>query len=246
MTSDYILQTEKVNKFFGGIQALCDLSIQVKRGEILGIIGPNGSGKSTFFKIVMGVYKPESGKVLFDGVDITNFPPFKVCRMGIAMAYQIPKPFSSLTVMENLLVAAISGGDMPKQDAEEYCLDILKLTDLYKIKDKPAGVLLPLELKRLEVGRALASKPKLLLLDEPAAGMREKEIAELLELVKMVNSQGTTIILVEHRMDVVVKAVEELVVLNRGAVLAQGGVSQILDSTVVADIYLGRRFRGRA
>lgn len=240
--SDCVLQTEKLNKFFGGIHAVSDLSIKVKRGEIFGVIGPNGSGKSTFFKLVMGIYNPDSGKIIFNGQDITSLPPYKVCRLGIAMAYQIPKPFLNLTVMENLLVSAISGGGMSTHDANEYCLKVLRLTGLYEVKDKRANFLLPLELKRLEVARALASKPKLMLLDEPAAGMREKEIAELLELIKLINSEGATIILVEHRMEVVVKAVKRLIVLNRGSVVAEGSVNQVLSSTIVADIYLGKRF----
>lgn len=243
MTIDLILKTENLSKSFGGIRAVNNVSLDICRGEILGIIGPNGSGKTTFFRLIMGIYKPDSGRIFLEGKNITGSPSYQLCRKGIALAYQIPKPFSKLTVMENLLVAAISGGGMSKKHAEEHCHDVLKLTGLYESKDKPAGNLLPLDLKRLEIARALASKPKLLLLDEPAAGMREKEIKELLGIIKLINSEGTTIVLVEHRMEVVVKAVNRLVVLNRGNIVAQGSVNEVMNSVVVADIYLGKRFR---
>lgn len=242
MTNDLILKTVNLCKSFGGIKAVNGVSIAVSRKEILGIIGPNGSGKTTLFKLIMGIYQPDSGKIFFEGQDVTGSPPHQLCRRGIALAYQIPKPFLRLTVMENLLVAAISGGGMPKRNAEEFCYEVLKLIGFYELKDKLAGTLLPLELKRLEIARALASKPKLLLLDEPAAGMRGKEIDELLEIIKLINLRGTTIVLVEHRMEVVVKAVNRLIVLNRGSVVAQGSPSEIMSSAAVADIYLGKGF----
>ncbi|MEM0216154.1 MAG: ABC transporter ATP-binding protein [Candidatus Nezhaarchaeales archaeon] len=243
MTNNLILKTEGLSKSFGGIKALDNVSVDVNKGEVIGIIGPNGSGKTTLFRLIMGIYRPDSGKIIFEGENLTGLPSYRVCQKGIALAHQIPKPFSRLTVMENLLVAALSGGRMTRKSAEEYCQTVLKLTGLYKVKDKLAGSLLPLELKRLEIARALASKPKLILLDEPAAGMREKDVDELLEIIKLINSEGVTVMLVEHRMEVVVKAVERLIALNRGTIVAQGPVKEVMNSKIVSEIYLGRRFR---
>lgn len=243
MTNNFILKTEGLSKSFGGIRALDNVSIDVDKGEVIGIIGPNGSGKTTLFRLIMGIYKPDSGKIIFEGENITGLSSYHVCRKGIALAYQIPKPFSRLTVMENLLVAAISGGRMTRKDAEEHSQTVLELTGLYRVKDRLAGSLLPLELKRLEIARALVSKPKLILLDEPAAGMREKDVDELLEIIKLINSEGVTVMLVEHRMEVVIKAVKRLIVLNRGTIVAQGPVKEVMNSIIVSEIYLGRRFR---
>lgn len=238
-----ILKLENLSKWFGGVKALNNVSVNVNEGELLGVIGPNGSGKTTLFRLIMGVYKPDSGKIAYDGIEITKLPPYKRNRKGISLAHQIPRPFSRLTVMENLLVAAIASGRLAGKDVEEYCKDVLKLVGLYRVKDKLAGALLPFELKRLEVARALASRPKLLLLDEPAAGMREKDVEEILLLMKRVNSEGVTIILVEHRMDVVTRAVERLIVLNRGNIVAEGPVNEVINSDVVSEIYLGKGFR---
>jgi len=218
---------------------LSNVTFEVYKNEIFGIIGPNGSGKTTLFNVITGIYLPDAGKIEFLGRSIKGLPPHKICRMGMARAYQIPRPFPRLTVLENLLVASISSQNMKYADALEYDMEVLKLLKIENLKDVPAGSLLPFQLKRLEIARALACKPKLLLLDEPAAGMREEEIDYLAEVIKKVSGTGITIVLVEHRMELITRVADRVMFMHRGMKLFEGAPKDVLSSKEVVDIYLG-------
>lgn len=234
-----ILKVENLNKRFGGIRAISDLTFEVEEGEIFGVIGPNGAGKTTLLNILTGIYGPDSGKVEFQGFSIGGLPTHRICRLGIVKTYQVPRPFPKLTVLENLLVASLSALNMKKADALEYDLEILKLVALDKVKHLPAGSLLPFQLRRLEMARALACKPKLLLLDEPAAGVRGEEIASLMDVLNRIFKMVSTIILVEHRMEVVLRVARRVMVMHRGMKLFEGKPEEVLNSKIVIEAYLG-------
>jgi branched-chain amino acid transport system ATP-binding protein len=236
-----ILDVDKITKNFGGTRALYNFSVSVKKGEILGIVGPNGSGKTTLFNIITGFYKPDSGKIEFNDQDITGLSPHKICQMGIARTFQIPKPFLNLTVKQNLIVASTHGRKMNFKQANEYACEILELTGLSHQEYTYARDLLLIDLRRLEMARALATKPRLLLLDEVAAGLREYEFQKLLEIIDRIDKMGISIILIEHVMSVTVKCVQRLVVLNKGIKIADGNPYEVINSENVIDIYLGRR-----
>ncbi|MEM2560104.1 MAG: ABC transporter ATP-binding protein [Candidatus Bathyarchaeia archaeon] len=235
-----LLEVKDLNKSFGGVRALSNLSLSVRKGELLGIIGPNGAGKTTLFNVIMGIYPPDSGDIKFQGHSIVGLPPHKICRMGIVKTYQIPRPFWNLSLLENLLVASISSRDIKLDEATQYCLKVLELVGLSELKDVQAKNLLPTQLKKLEIARALSCKPTLLLLDEPAAGLRGKEIEDLINLINEIR-QTSTIILVEHRMEVVLKLSERVIVLHRGSKFYEGTPEEVLRSEDVVKLYIGER-----
>jgi branched-chain amino acid transport system ATP-binding protein len=233
------LTVKNLTKRFGGLCALSNLSFRVDEEELFGIIGPNGSGKTTLFNVISGVYGADSGEIIFCGKNLIGQPPYKICRLGIARTFQIPRPFPNLTVLENLLVASLSALNMEYKDAVTYNLEVLKLLELDKLKDAYAKTLMPFQLKKLEVARALACKPKLLLLDEPAAGARGEEVENFIKVINRIHSMGVTIILVEHRMEVVTKVAKRILVMHQGAKLFEGEPEKVLDSKIVIDAYLG-------
>jgi branched-chain amino acid transport system ATP-binding protein len=231
-----VLSLDRLTKRFGGLVAVKDMTFEVQAGEVLGLMGPNGAGKTTLLNLIAGVYRPDSGRVLFEGRDITGRAPHKVCHHGIARTYQIPQPFTNLHVRDNLRVAATYGGK--KGDTLELD-EILDLVDLTKQKSTIAGDLATVSLKRLELARALATNPTLILLDEVAAGSTEAELPRILDITRQVRKMGKTIILVEHVMKVMVEAVDRIVVMDKGEKIAEGTPDQVMNDEKVMAAYFG-------
>lgn len=234
-----ILSISGVSKHFGGLRALDNVSFDLPAGEIMGLMGPNGAGKTTLVNVICGFYKPDAGKIKFKGEDITGSPPHKVCHRGIARTYQIPQPFGDLTAQQNVAVAAMFGKGIGKAAAEEEALHVLESTDILDKKNTLAKDMSTITLKRLEIARALATDPTVLLVDEVAAGLNESEIPRMLEILAAIRRKGVAIILIEHVMKVMVNAVDKILVLNEGATIAFGGPDEIMKDPKVIECYLG-------
>jgi branched-chain amino acid transport system ATP-binding protein len=234
-----LLELDGVSKLYGALKAVDAVNLAVADGEALGVIGPNGAGKSTMFNLITGDVAPTQGRVLFDGSDMTRMPPHARSRMGIGRSYQIPHPFANMTVFENLLVGAIFGGRTSERESYERCSDVLKITGLYDKANKPARTLTLLQRKRLELARALAMQPKLLLLDEIAGGLTEHECGELVKTIKEIHANGTTIVWIEHIVHALVSATSRLVVMNFGQLLAEGVPRDVMANPRVREVYMG-------
>lgn len=234
-----ILSVNGITKRFGGLVALRDVSFDVQRGEVVGLMGPNGAGKTTLLNIIAGEYPPDAGRIKFKGQEITNWPPYQICRLGITRTYQIPQPFVTLSVRENLLVSAVFGGQMKRTTAELKDDKIFELVNLAERGDTPAGNLAILSLKKLELARALARNPELILLDEVAAGSTEIEIPKILETIKEIRNMGITVVIVEHVMKVMVNAVDRIVVIDKGVKIAEGEPNTVMNDSKVIDAYFG-------
>jgi len=237
--SHVILKLENLSKSFDSIRAIDAVDLEVAQGEALGVIGPNGAGKTTLFNLVTGLLRPDTGSVWFDGRDITRAPPRVRCIAGIGRSFQIPHPFESLTVFENLLVAAIHGRRRREAQVIDACGEILEQTGLIAFANRRAGMLNLLGRKRLELARALASAPRLLLLDEIAGGLSEAECAELVQLVQEIKNSGVTIVWIEHVVHALVSVVSRLVVLNFGRKIVEGEPRTVMVSDEVREIYMG-------
>ena len=237
--SHVILKLENLSKSFDSIRAIDAVDLEVAQGEALGVIGPNGAGKTTLFNLVTGLLRPDTGSVWFDGRDITRAPPRVRCIAGIGRSFQIPHPFESLTVFENLLVAAIHGRRRRETQLIDACGEILERTGLIAFANRRAGMLNLLGRKRLELARALASAPRLLLLDEIAGGLSEAECAELVQLVEDIKNSGVTIVWIEHVVHALVSVVSRLVVLNFGRKIVEGEPRTVMASDEVREIYMG-------
>jgi branched-chain amino acid transport system ATP-binding protein len=221
------------------VMPIAALDFQVAKGEILGIIGPNGAGKTTLFNLISGQVKPTKGKIVFQDRDITHFPAYKRCRLGIARTYQIPRPFLSLSVAENLLVGAVYGAGLRGKSSREDCETVLKKTGLFSKKDVLAEALPLLDRKRLELSKALATHPDLLLIDEVAGGLNESEVEEVLEIIHAIRREGITVMWVEHIMMAMQKGPDRLLVINFGEKLFCGPPREALESPKVQEVYLG-------
>jgi len=234
-----ILSIQNLTKTFGNLTAVDNLSFDVQEGEILGMMGPNGAGKTTVFNLITGVYKPNRGKIIYEGTDVTHFSAAYRCRLGIGRTYQIPRPFENMTVVENLLVGAEYGANLKGKQALIEATEVLEFTGLLSKKYVFAGKLPLLDRKRLELARALATKPTLLLIDEVAAGLTEAEVENLLEIVKSIQQKSITIIWVEHIMMMMNKGVDRLLVINGGKWLMCGDPKECMESKEVHEVYLG-------
>lgn len=234
-----ILSIAGVTKQFGGLVAVNNLSIDVFEGEAVGLMGPNGAGKTTLISLISGRYKPSKGSINYKGSDITGLAPHRVCHLGIAKTYQVPKPFTHLTTVQNIAVAAMYGQGMGKEEAHVEAEKILDIVDLADKHDSPANTLEALTLKRLELARALATKPSMLLIDEVAAGLTEVEIPRFLDIIKHVRTLGITYIMIEHVLKVMLAAVERVVVIDGGAKIAEGDPEEVMKNDKVIKAYLG-------
>ena len=234
-----ILKLDNLARSFGSLKAVDGVALEVARSEALGIIGPNGAGKSTLFNLITGLLRPDAGTVYFDGNDITHAPPRARCIAGIGRSFQIPHPFENLTVFENLLVAAIHGRRQREADVVDACGDILQRSGLIGFANRRAGTLNLLGRKRLELARALASGPLLLLLDEIAGGLTEAECAELVQLMRDIKDAGITIVWVEHVVHALLAVVLRLMVLNFGRKIIEGEPRSVMASAEVREIYMG-------
>lgn len=234
-----ILSVDRVEKHFAGLVAVRDISCDVQTGEIVGLMGPNGAGKTTLINVICGTYKPDSGTIKFKEKNITGLPPHKICHLGIARTYQIPQPFTHLTALQNIGVAATYGRGLSKTAAEREAAKLLDMVGLSDKKDMVAGDLSGVSLKRLELARALASNPTLLLLDEVAAGLTEAEIPRVLDLLKKIHEMGITIILIEHVMKIMVEAVDRIIVMDKGVKLTEGRPKEVMEDRQVIEAYLG-------
>ncbi|MCM3116990.1 ABC transporter ATP-binding protein [Neobacillus sp. MER 74] len=249
-----VLEIKNISKNFGGISALTDVTFSIHEGEIYGLIGPNGAGKTTMFNVITNMFPPSSGEISFIGESITGLKPYKITDKGICRTFQNIRLFSQMTALENVLVGGhsrsksgvLSGVFQTKsQRLEEERLhqtakELLELVGLSPYKDVDAENLAYGQQRRLEIARALASHPKLLLLDEPAAGMNETETEELFDLIKKVQQRGITVLLIEHDMPLVMKLCDRITVLNFGKKLAEGTPEEIQNNQAVIEAYLGK------
>jgi len=234
-----ILALEKISKRFGAVIVASDIDLALGDGEALGIIGPNGAGKTTLFGIASGTVAPDRGRVIFAGTDVTALAPERRCRLGMARTFQIPQPFGAMTVFENVVTAAAFGGGRSERDTYGDCVAVLAQCGLASKANRPAGALTLIDRKRLELARALATRPRLLLLDEVAGGLTEHECAALVALIKQVRQGGVSIIWIEHVVHALVAAVDRLLVLHGGGFIAEGDPATVIRSPAVREIYMG-------
>ena len=234
-----ILQLASVSKEFGSVKVADKIDLELAQGTALGIIGPNGAGKSSLFNLIAGSLKADTGIIRLNGEDITQAPARTRARAGIARSHQIPQPFGSLTVFENLLVAATFCGRHQKPAIASLCGQVLEQTRLLALANRRAGTLTLLERKRLELARALATAPKLLLLDEIGGGLTEGESQELISTIRAIKASGVTIIWIEHIVHALIAVVDRLLVLNFGRKIAEGEPRAVMASSEVREIYMG-------
>jgi branched-chain amino acid transport system ATP-binding protein len=236
-----LLEVSNVTKYFGGLRALFDISFVLQPGEILGLIGPNGAGKTTLFNIIAGTFPPYSGSVKFGNAEITSQGPRQICHYGISRTYQLVRPFSSLTVYENVLVGFYFGKveREGRSSVEAEATEVLQLTGLFPKANTPAKNLTLVGRKQLEIARALATRPKILLLDEAISGLNPAETETVMDLIRDIRNRGVTIIMIEHIMKAVMGLSDRILVLNFGELIAQGTPDQISKNKAVIEAYLG-------
>ena len=239
MDTDTILSFEHVNAGYGRVQILNDLSFEMKRGEVYGVIGPNGCGKTTMFNALIGLFIPTKGKIAYDGHDVTKTNAAARCKLGIGRTYQVPRPFEGMSVFENVLVASVHGAGHSEKDGRRVALEALKLTELYEKREIRAGELTLLDRKRLEIARALGTEPKLLLLDEVAAGLTEAEVQDVMKMVANLKAAGYSIIWIEHVIQTMVESTDTLMCMSEGHNLLVGEPLEVMNSKLVEEVYLG-------
>ena len=233
------LETQGLRKSFGGVLVIDDLSISVDHGEALGIVGPNGAGKTTWFNLITGAVHADGGKVIFEGKDISHLARHERCRAGLGRTFQIPKPFVGMTVFENVLVGATHGRSVAERASYEHCVEILEMTGLHDKVNVLAGSLTLLDRKRLELARALATDPSLLLLDEIAGGLTEAEVQDLIEEIKKLRATGITIVWIEHIVHALLAVVDRITVIQFGRKLCTGDPREVMNSQEVQACYMG-------
>lgn len=239
-----LLEINNITKNFGGVKALQNVSLKIDGQKIYGLIGPNGSGKSTLFKVIMGIIKPDAGEITFDGENITGLAPHKICRKGVACTFQLVRVFPNLTVYDNVKVGVVESGRISAEKVASKVDELLSFVDLLKKKNIPAMNLTLAEQRRLDLARALATSPKLLLLDELMAGLNPTEIANTLKLIKAINKSGVCIIMIEHVMKAIMNVSEWIFVLNMGEKIAEGKPVEVVKNEKVVEAYLGEKWKG--
>jgi branched-chain amino acid transport system ATP-binding protein len=237
------LELDGVRKRFGQVLVADGLSLAVEEGQLLGIVGPNGAGKTTLFGMISGDVPTDSGEVRLGGRPVTSLGPAARTRLGIGRTYQVPRPFEHMTVFENVLTGAVYGAQLGKAEARQQALSVLELTGLLPVANRPAGRLTLLARKRLEVARALATKPAVLLLDEVAGGLTDPEVDELLEIVGTLKAQGLTVLWIEHVVHALLRSVDRLVCLASGSLVADGEPAAVMADPTVRQVYLGADVR---
>ncbi|NKB29063.1 MAG: ATP-binding cassette domain-containing protein [Rhodobacteraceae bacterium] len=234
-----ILQLDGLSKSFGAVTVADALGYDVPEGQALGIIGPNGAGKTTMFNLITGTLAPDGGVIRFQGEDVTRHSAARRCRAGMARSFQVPQPFGGMTVFENAMIAATQAAGLAGHEAERHCLEVLDQTGLLARANALAGSLTLLDRKRLELTRALCAKPKLLMLDEIAGGLTERECVSLVQTIKDIHASGVTIIWIEHVVHALLAVVDRLIVIDFGRKIAEGDPKTIMESPEVQEIYLG-------
>jgi len=234
-----ILALHGVSKSYGALRVTDDITLAVAPGETLGILGPNGAGKTTLFNLISGDARTDAGRVEFDGRDVTHEPPHRRCRLGIGRSYQIPQPFGAMTVFENLVAAASFGAKRPERETYARAVEVLRETGLLPKANRLAGNLTLLDRKRLELARALATEPKVLLLDEIAAGLTEHEARDLVDEIQRIKAKGVTMVWIEHVVHALLAVADRLFVINFGQRLAEGAPEQVMSDANVQRVYMG-------
>ena len=233
-----LLEMKGVSRFFGGLAALTDISFHVGKGEILGLIGPNGSGKTTLFNVVNGFYEPSRGEIWFKGEKISGLKPHRICALGIARTFQVVKPLQRMSVLDNVIASAFLRAK-DKTLAEEKATEVLEFTGLQDDRDVISKGLPLGKRKRLEMARALATEPEMILLDESFAGLNPTEQNECMNIIRKIQGKGITIMIIEHHMQVIMSISEKIVVLNYGQKIAEGSPEEIRNNPLVVEAYLG-------
>jgi branched-chain amino acid transport system ATP-binding protein len=236
--SEPVLRVDAISKSFGGLMAVADVSFELKRGEIIGLIGPNGAGKTTIFNVISGYYAPTNGRIFFNAENISGRPPYELAKKGIGRTFQVVKPFPGLSVLENVVIAAFCRHP-GRAEAEKHAWKALEFTGLSDRAQASAASLTLAGRKRLEIGKALALEPTLLLLDEVVAGLNPSEADRTIELILKVRERGISILIVEHIMRVIMNISDRVVVLNFGKQIAQGTPQQVAKDPLVIEAYLG-------
>jgi branched-chain amino acid transport system ATP-binding protein len=241
-----ILVAERISRSFGGIRAIDDLSFGLNQGEIVALIGPNGAGKTTLVNLLTGVLRPSSGHIRFEGLDVTAQRPFEAARRGLARTFQIVQPFPRMSVLENVAAAALFGG---KQESVAAAMGVareqLEFTGLSAFADRPASALTLAGRKRLELAKSMATRPKVLMLDEVNAGLNSSEIDGALTLIRKIAERGVTILVIEHLMKVVLSLAQRVLVLHHGQLIAEGPAQEVVRDPRVIEAYLGQKFARR-
>ncbi|PWE56954.1 ABC transporter ATP-binding protein [Metarhizobium album] len=239
MTNGILLEARDLSKSFGALKVLHEVSFSVGAGEVLGIVGPNGAGKTTLFNLISGDTRVDGGTLMFDGQQLVGQPPHRRCKIGIGRTYQIPRPYVGMTTFENLLVAAFFGSNEKQADSYARCAGILRACELSDKANRSAASLTLLDRKRLELARALASSPKLLLLDEIAGGLTDEEGKALVTLIRRIRDSGVTIVWIEHVLHALLAVADRMMVLNFGEKIAEGVPSDVIKSPEVRRVYMG-------
>ena len=233
-----LLSIKSISRFFGGLAALTDVSFDVKKGEILGLIGPNGAGKTTLFNVINGFYGPSKGEVFFKGKNISHLKPNRICRLGVARTFQVVKPLRRMTVLDNVIASSFLRAKT-KAEAERGALEVLEFTGLHDERNLLSKGLPLGKRKRLEIARALATGPEMLLLDESFAGLNPSELNESVEIIAKIKKLGVTMMVIEHHMRVIMSISDRIVVLNYGEKIAEGSPREISNNPLVITAYLG-------